>query len=654
MAVKKMKLLNIVVPRNHETEVLRWLLLEGKTEFLDANALIDETGFLLSADLEYADEILEMNMVNPYERDVSTKHMQEQLDYILEVSDYKPKFLEDYVLKSVKVEEDIAQLDRMHKELVDLNNERDNLLEELELIEDYKILTEIPELSVNYKKLFSLENFKVKIGHIRFEERIKLERNAENIPPIFIHLNTDHKGDIVLFAYPNDLEVETTRILRSINFVETELDKKYLSDTEEMIHETHLHLGRVKDRLMEVKLISRNYVKNNRQKIDEIYSQLHIEELIDSIAENIAVTDHFTYFSLWVPRDDADMYTEHLKKYTNCVVNIVGTAESGMRGRVPTFLSNSWLFRPFEELVKMYGVPSYNEIDPTVFFGVTYMLLFGAMFGDLGQGLIIFLAGKMLSRKMGPIYTGLLKRIGVASMVFGFFYDSFLGYEHVISSVIPLDIFIRPLENINTMLITSVAFGGVLLTISYVFSIINKIRKRDYEEGIFGRNGITGYLLFVVLVMKVLEVVLKVELLGAVFIPVLLILVLLLFLKEPITRYFLEEKPYIRSKKSEYFVESGFDIVETFLSLLSNSVSFIRVGAFALNHVGLFVAFHTLADMIGGFKGNLIMFIVGNALVIALEGLVVFIQGLRLLYYELFSKYYDGEGRLFDPVKINV
>jgi V/A-type H+-transporting ATPase subunit I len=99
-------------------------------------------------------------------------------------------------------------------------------------------------------------------------------------------------------------------------------------------------------------------------------------------------------------------------------------------------------------------------------------------------------------------------------------------------------------------------------------------------------------------------------------------------------------------------VEGIFNLFETFLGMISNTASFIRVGAFALNHVGLFIAFHTLANMIGSTAGNITMFILGNVIVLALEGLVVFIQGLRLFYYELFSKYYTGDGILFTPDKI--
>ena len=101
-------------------------------------------------------------------------------------------------------------------------------------------------------------------------------------------------------------------------------------------------------------------------------------------------------------------------------------------------------------------------------------------------------------------------------------------------------------------------------------------------------------------------------------------------------------------------MESGFELLETFLSMLSNGISFIRVGAFALNHVGLFIAFHTIASMIGTRVGDILLFIIGNVVVLALEGLIVFIQGLRLIYYEMFSKYYTGDGRAFVGLDVGV
>mgnify|MGYP000999251812 FL=1 len=115
----------------------------------------------------------------------------------------------------------------------------------------------------------------------------------------------------------------------------------------------------------------------------------------------------------------------------------------------------------------------------------------------------------------------------------------------------------------------------------------------------------------------------------------------------------IKKKPLYNESVSDYYIESGFSIIETLLSMLSGTLSFIRVGAFALTHVGLFIAFQTIGRLIGSGIGDVVVLIIGNVVIICLEGLIVFIQGLRLEYYELFSRYYKGEGVEFSPIKIN-
>lgn len=103
------------------------------------------------------------------------------------------------------------------------------------------------------------------------------------------------------------------------------------------------------------------------------------------------------------------------------------------------------------------------------------------------------------------------------------------------------------------------------------------------------------------------------------------------------------------------YIEEGFGIIETLISMLSNTISFLRVGAFALNHVGLYIAFLTLAQMIrnSGGRWAILILILGNIIILTLEALIVFIQALRLEYYELFTKYYRGDGKDYNPVRMN-
>jgi V/A-type H+-transporting ATPase subunit I len=215
--------------------------------------------------------------------------------------------------------------------------------------------------------------------------------------------------------------------------------------------------------------------------------------------------------------------------------------------------------------------------------------------------------------------------------------------------------FLRPIENINTILVASIAIGIFLLLVSFGYSIYNKLKIKDLKEGVFGRNGVAGLVLYLS-VLGIAASKLHDQFAGYAGILTLLAVtsVGLIIVREPLANAVRGHRPLYHETAGAYYVESGFDILETFLSMLSNSVSFIRVGAFALNHVGLFVAFHTMASIIGTLAGDVSMFIIGNVIIICLEGLIVFIQGLRLVYYELFSKYYTGEGVPFSPAAVQM
>ena len=81
----------------------------------------------------------------------------------------------------------------------------------------------------------------------------------------------------------------------------------------------------------------------------------------------------------------------------------------------PTKLENPKLFKPFEMFVQMYGLPAHNEMDPTVFVGITYSFIFGVMFGDVGQGLLLLIGGALIYHfKKAPL-AGIIASAGVFS-----------------------------------------------------------------------------------------------------------------------------------------------------------------------------------------------------------------------------------------------
>ena len=99
-----------------------------------------------------------------------------------------------------------------------------------------------------------------------------------------------------------------------------------------------------------------------------------------------------------------------------------------------------------------------------------------------------------------------------------------------------------------------------------------------------------------------------------------------------------------------FFVEGFFELFEVVLSFITNTMSFLRVGGFVLSHAGMMLVVYTLAEMVGGF-GEIIVLILGNVFVMCLEGLIVGIQVLRLEFYEMFSRYYEGNGIPFKTIK---
>jgi V/A-type H+-transporting ATPase subunit I len=269
------------------------------------------------------------------------------------------------------------------------------------------------------------------------------------------------------------------------------------------------------------------------------------------------------------------------------------------------------------------------------------------MFGDVGQGLIFFLAGLFLLKKksaLGGIFTG----GGLMAMVFGFMYGSIFSNEHLIK---PL--FMNPMENANitTMLVIGIGFGVVMMIVGMILNIINGIKAKDMGRVFLDRNGVAGLVFYGVIISIVVSLLFFGKVWASTVVLAICILVpfLIIFFKHPIENI-LKKKPAMPDGASGFFVETIFEMIDMLLGFASNTISFVRLSAFAINHVGLSMAFNILAQMSSNPAVQTIIMIVGNAAIIVLEGMVVGIQGLRLTYYELFSRFYKGDGVPYEPI----
>lgn len=448
--------------------------------------------------------------------------------------------------------------------------------------------------------------------------------------------NIDSKENYLL-VYPKQVKEDIKRAVNTMGFIDKKTpESDDLETVDRKLEETNKEIKELEEKIEAIK-------NQNEDLIEDIPYSIDYYEKSAEIKDKMAKGDKYFYLSGWVPESKVDDFKGLEEKYDKTKVNINKRSYSS---KPPTKLKNNILFRPFEFLVNMYGAPNYNEIDPTPFFAITYLLLYGMMFGDLGQGLVFVLLSFYVD-KINKTFGGLVRRIGISSSIFGLMYGSFFGIETLIPTLL-----IKPFDNIMTVLIASVAFGVLLMVISYIIGIFNKVKKQNnIEEGIFGKEGLAGLMMVISFILIILNIVGKSPIPMLVAIIILVLSIVMIIFKQPLARRIEGEYPLYDSSKGDYYVESSFSIVEALLSVFSNLVSFTRVGAFAINHVGLYMAFEVMAKLAGGGIIGIIILILGNILIIGLEGMIVFIQGLRLEFYEMFSKYYEGNGRKFRPIR---
>ncbi|MBP2015103.1 V-type ATP synthase subunit I [Anaerococcus degeneri] len=438
-----------------------------------------------------------------------------------------------------------------------------------------------------------------------------------------------------LLVYPKQVKEDIGRAVNTMGFIDKEIpDEDLLTINKD--------LGDIDSELKSLETSIQDIRSKNKDVVDNLSNSLEYYEKSDELVAKMAKGDKYLYLSGWVPDSKINDFKNLSNKYDDTIV----TVKEESNQEPPTKLKNNKLFKPFEFLVNMYGAPNYNEIDPTPFFAVSYMLLYGMMFGDLGQGLVFVLLSFLVDKK-NKTFGALIRRVGFSACFFGLMYGSVFGIETLIPAIL-----IKPFDNIMKVLIASVAFGIGLLVISYFIGIYNKlVKQKNIEEGIFGKEGIAGLMMMTSFVLLILNIVKVNPLPKTVGLVILLASIVMIVFSRPIAAKIEKRDEVFESSAFDYYVESSFSIIEALLSVFSNLVSFTRVGAFAINHVGLYMAFEVMSKIAGGGIKGLIILILGNILIIGLEGMIVFIQGLRLEFYEMFSKYYQGNGRKFRPIK---
>ena len=273
--------------------------------------------------------------------------------------------------------------------------------------------------------------------------------------------------------------------------------------------------------------------------------------------------------------------------------------------------------------------------------------MFGMMFGDVGQGLLLVIGGLLLYRLKHMPLAGAISFAGIFSVIFGFLYGSFFGFEDL--PWLPT-LWLNPMQNVMTVLIVSVAFGAGLILVAMILNITNGTLRHDIHRIFFHASGVAGFIFYGYALYLIARIFTGNPMPSAIYLAILLgVPLLFIFFQEPLTRFIKKEKEIFSDNNIfMFFLEGIVELFEVLLSYITNTISFVRVGAFALSHVGMMGVVLSLAHVEEG-NPNILILVIGNLVVIALEGLVVGIQVLRLEYYEMFSRFYLGTGKEFKP-----
>ena len=547
--------------------------------------------------------------------------------------------------------------------------------------EAYKEAMAFSNLKVSYSELEHLSFLSLRIGRIpenQYEDlKYRLEGSA-----VVIKLGNDSSHILVASSKKGRFALDAE--LKNHNFVELEVPAEFKGVPESALKGLEQKKAEADKNLKELIAEKSNFAETHQAQIEKLLGSFTIAVQIEDVTRRLESTELVYRITGWIPASETENYMKGLDELTEGRIAIrayepfeVPSVMSG-KEQVPVKLKHGKFVKSFERMIFSYGSPVYGAIDPTPFVAVFFTILFGIMFGDFGQGLFFVLFGILMLcnvikvggwNKFAPIFMA----IGISSSIMGLLTGEFFGTETVLEPFAEwvTGLFGAPRAPILKLMPSAdpksiyvmfgvfgvaVAIGFVINTCGLVLNIINNLGRKRYAEALLGKNGLAGAVFFWYVIALVLRIVLAKHAVAAYDIIIILVSLFFAAFAEPFERALNHEKPLFENGFGTYVISGAVELIEVVSGYLSNTVSFVRVGAFALSHAVLNFTILTLTEMVGGPRsiGGIIVLIAGNALIIVLEGMIVAIQVIRLQYYEFFSKFFHETGKEFKPFRFEL
>ena len=653
--IEKMKFLSITGPKADIDRVVNTYL--SKYEIHLENAL---------SELTTVQNLTPFLEINPYKEALNTANLFcEELNSF--ATDTVKAETAQAAAQTMDVETALDTIRRIQTDYQDLDKKRADLENQLTTVdESLRVIRPFRNLDFDISSILKFRFIRFRFGRIGKEYYQKFERYIyDNLDTIFIKCDEDDQYIWGMYFVPEPESQKVKAVYSSMHF-----EKIYMPDSYEgTAREAFEQLAQKRSLILsDFNTVSQ---KRNDFLISHCREILAAQAAIARLSGNFDIrklaactkgkgeNDIFYILCGWMTEKDAHSFQTDIKDDSKIFCIIDGEDDEHIQPEThqqpPTKLKNPKLFKPFEMYINMYGLPAYNEMDPTWFVAITYSFIFGAMFGDAGQGLLLFIGGFLLYKFKHIALAGIISCAGVFSTIFGILFGSFFGFENLFPAL-----WLRPMNNmmtvpfigkLNTVFIVAIGFGMGLILLCMVFNIINAWKAHDTEHIWFDTNSVAGLVFYGSATVSIALILTGHTLPGGILLFIMFgIPLILIFFKEPLTALVEKKSEVMPKEKGMFIVQGLFEMFEVLLSYFSNTLSFVRIGAFAVSHAAMMEVVLMLAGFESGYL-NWIVVILGNLFVSGMEGLIVGIQVLRLEYYEMFSRFYKGTGRKFEPFR---
>ncbi len=630
MSVVPMKMLTVAGPANLLDEVICTCLINEQFHPVETAGLVGKNARLAP-----------VSWSNPWQQPLSA--VQKLLEDMAIAYEFR-----DFRNAGLSLEGAVTQLDALHDAYTGYTRLQARLKTQIEEntheVQDLKRFAGLPS---DLTDVYHLDYVRFRFGRMLREAFDSLNVKMGEKDEIILY-PTQLGQDYVYLVYvtPKSAAVKSDRFMDSLGFERMRLTEHVSGTPEDSAKMLEADTAECQRKLRETRAEFDRWKQENREKLLVLYSYLRFMYAAGELKKYAVQTEDGTFLLCgWIPARELSGICQRAGQFPDVML-----AEDSPAAGIetpPVKLKNNFWARLFQPFTEMYGLPAYNEFDPTFLMAITYSILFGIMYGDVGQGLVLIALGVFLYKVKGLWLGGILGSVGVFSTIFGFVFGSFFGYEHLIPGFHVLD----SGANATKLLVVSAALGAVTIVGMMVINIMNGIRQRDIKKIFFTNNSLAGIIFYLAVVIgSVVMLTTGVKVFTPLYLIVFILLpILVMFCQEPLGKLAEHKKDWKPESVGGFIAENFFEMFEVILSYVTNTVSFLRVGAYAICHAGMMLVVYTLA----GDPASPVVLVIGNILVMGIEGLMVCIQVLRLEFYEMFGRFYQSGSREFTPAVVD-